>query len=147
MDERLVDLECINRKLSKIAQAGIASAEIIDGKVYAHSLELQQHGGGGFNILHQDALGEFEFEISGRQASLREYRPDTFDKIFIAELNGGNVDGNKQWRESRVLPGTRLPACFAQHPTANRENETAIFGDGHELGGRDEPAIGLLPAD
>jgi hypothetical protein len=33
--KRLVDLQCIDRELSKIAQAGIARAEIIDGHAHA----------------------------------------------------------------------------------------------------------------
>jgi hypothetical protein len=34
-DKRLIDLQCIDRELSKIAQAGIARAEIIDGHAHA----------------------------------------------------------------------------------------------------------------
>src|SRR5213592_2216303 len=44
------------------------------------------------------------------------------------------------------LPGAGLPACFAQHPAADLNNQATIFGDGHELGGRKESAIRLLPA-
>jgi hypothetical protein len=47
-------------------------------------------------MLHKDAFGKLEFEISRLQASFREYRPDATDKALIAELDGGNVDGNGQ---------------------------------------------------
>src|ERR1700687_1370655 len=145
-DKGLVNFQEINGKLPKIAEAGIAGAEVIHRKVYPHHFELLKYVGRGFGILHKDAFGELELEISSFQAGFREYRPHTFDKIPIAELDGGNVDGNRHWRQSRVLPGARLPARFAQHPTADLENQATIFGDGHELGGRKESSIGLLPA-
>src|ERR1700676_531278 len=146
-DKGLVDFQDIDGKLAKIAEAGIAGAEVIHGEAYAHGFELLQYGGGGFGILHKHAFGELEFEIARFQVGVREYRADTFDKTFVAELDGGNVDGNRQGRESSVLPGARLAARFAHGPAADVDNEAAILGDGHELRGRDEATIGLLPAD
>ena len=122
VDKGLVNFQDINGKLPKIAEAGIAGAEVIHGKVYPHSFELLKYGSRGFGILHKYAFGELEFQISRFQASFRKYRPDTLDKTLFAELDGGNVDGNRQRRQSRVLPGARLPACFAQHPTADLDN-------------------------
>src|ERR1700693_5797890 len=145
VDKGLVNFQNINGKLPKIAQAGIAGAEVIHCKEYPHHFELLKYGDHGFGILHKDAFGELEFEISSFQASFREYRPDTFGKTLIAELDGRNVDGNRQWRQSRVLPGTRLTACFAQHPTADLQNEATIFGDGHELRWGDKSSIRVLP--
>src|SRR5882762_2096262 len=122
VDKGLVNFQYINGKLLKIAEAGIAGAEVIHRKLNAHRFELLKYGGRGFGILHKDAFGDLEFEISRFQASFQEYRPDTFDKAPIAELDGGNVDGNRQRRQPRVLPGARLGACFSQHPTADLDN-------------------------
>ncbi len=122
MDERLVNFQDINGKLLKIAQAGIASAEVIYRKVYPDHFELSKHCGRGFDILHQDAFGELEVQIPRFQAGFREYRPNTFDKILIAELYGGNIDGNPLERQTCVLPFACLPARFAQHPTADLDN-------------------------
>src|SRR5712692_1514631 len=143
VDKGLVNFEDINGKLPKIAEAGIAGAEVIHRKVHPHDFELLKYGGRGLHIVHKHAFGELEFEIPRRQASFREYRPDTFDKTLLAELDGGNIDGNGQWRESCVLPRARLSACFAQHPTADGDNEATIFGDRHKLRGWDEASIGL----
>jgi hypothetical protein len=96
MDKGLVNFQDINGKLLKIAEAGIAGAEVIHNKVYSHHFELSKYGSRGFGMLHKDAFGELEFEISRFQASFREYRPETFDKTLIAELDGGNVDGKWQ---------------------------------------------------
>ena len=122
MDKGLVNFQDINRKLTKIAQAGIAGAEVIHCKLYPHHFELLKYGDHGFGILHKDALGELKFEISRFQVSFRKYAPDTFGKTLIAELDGRNVDGDRQFRQSRVLPRAPLPACFTQHPTADLQN-------------------------
>jgi hypothetical protein len=116
VDEGLVNFQDINGKLPKIAEAGITGAEVIHRKVYPHPFELLKYGGRGFSILQEGAFGELKLEISRVQARFREYRPDSFDKTAIAELNGGNVDGNRQWRQSRVLPG-----CAFVHTTSNME--------------------------
>src|SRR6266849_148054 len=95
LDKGLVNFQDINGKLPKIAEAGIAGAEVIHRKLYPHHLELLKCGGRGIGILHKDSLGDLEYEISRCQTSFREYRPDTFDKALIAELDGGNVDGDR----------------------------------------------------
>src|ERR1700722_4968093 len=122
MDKRLVNFQDINRKLAEIAETGIASAEVVDRKAYSHPFERLKYGCRGFGVLHKDAFSELEFEISGVQTGFRECRPHTFDKTLTAELDSGNVDGNGHWRESNVLPSACLPACFAQHPTADLQN-------------------------
>jgi len=47
----------------------------------------------------------------------------------------------------RSTRGPGLLASFAQDPLANRNNEAAVFGDRHEVGRTDEPALRMLPAD
>src|SRR6266404_2943824 len=73
-------------------------------------------------FLRFDAFGELEVQIPRFQAGFREYRPNTFDKILIAELYCGNIDGNPLERQTCVLPFACLPARFAQHPTADLDN-------------------------
>jgi len=107
-DKGLVNFQDINGKLPKIAETGIAGAEVIHRKVNPHGFELLKYGGRGFGVLHEHAFGNLELEISRFQTCFQEYPPDTFDKTFVAELDGGNVDGNRQWRQARVLPSARL---------------------------------------
>src|ERR1700730_6298967 len=97
-------------------------------------------------MLHKNAFGEQNVEIAAFQARFGKYRPDTFDKIPVAKLNGGKVDGNSLERQSRVLPGTRLTARFTQGPAPNGNDETAVFGNAHELGRRYESSIRMAPA-
>src|ERR1700726_381692 len=93
-----VNFEDVNGELPKIAHAGIADAEVIDRKMYPHHFELSKNSRRRFRILHKDTFGELEFEIASFQPSFREYSPDVFDKPPVAELDGGNIDGNRQWR-------------------------------------------------
>src|SRR5258708_4357756 len=69
VDKGLVNFEDINGKLPKIAQAGIAGAEVIHGKMYAHHFKLLKNGGRGFGVVHKNAFGELEFKIACFQAS------------------------------------------------------------------------------
>src|SRR5580700_1132473 len=97
-------------------------------------------------MIHQHAFGEFEFQEAGWQASFREYGADRSEKVFVAELHGGNVDGDGHSRKSGVLPSASLRAGLAHHPAANGKNEARIFGDGNELGGEEKTFILLTPA-
>jgi hypothetical protein len=70
-----------------------------------------------------------------------------FDKILVAKFGARNVNGDALEWEARCLPFARRSTCFTQHPAAYGENEATIFGDGNELGGWNQSAIRLLPAD
>jgi hypothetical protein len=39
-----------------------------------------------------------------------------------------------------------LPACLAQHPVADRDDQAGSLRQGHEDVGRDHAALGVLPA-
>src|SRR5712692_6338828 len=86
VDKGLINFQDINGKLPKIAEAGIAGAEVIHRQVYPHHFDLLKYSGRGFGLLHKDAFGKLEVEISPFQASFPEYRPDSLDKTLIAEL-------------------------------------------------------------
>src|SRR5207302_6552379 len=62
------------------------------------------------------------------------------------ELYCGDVDRYGHRPQARIQPGSGLPACFVQHPLADRQKEASVFGDGHELRRRDEASIEMQPA-
>ena len=113
MYKGLVNLEGVDGKLAEMAQAGIAGAEVVHSKVYPHFFETLQNGGRGLDIVHENAFGEFQVKVARLQAGFREYGADTFDKTSIAELDGGDIDGNALARQARVLPLARLSTAFA----------------------------------
>jgi hypothetical protein len=141
-DKGSVNFQYINRKLPKVAEAGIPGAEIIHREVNAHRFEVLKHRGRKFSIIHKNPFGKLQFEISWFQTRLQKCGTDTFDKILAAELRRRNIDGNGHGRKSIELSGARLAAGFAKHPAADLENVAAIFGDRHELAGRYETRSG-----
>src|SRR5712691_19374 len=113
--------------------------------MHSYPFESLKHGGGGFGILHQDTFGELEVERAGFQAGFSEGGANLFEESLGTEFGGRHIDGNPLERQARVLPFARLFAGFAQYPSTDGENQTTIFGDGHELGRRDQSSIRVLP--
>src|SRR5258706_9194323 len=52
----------------------------------------------------------------------------------------------RQMREL-VVPTAELTRGFTEHEFAERADQAAFFGDGNELDGVNEPALGVLPTD
>ena len=46
-----------------------------------------------------------------------------------------------------MLPGVHLAAGLADHPEVERDDQAGLLGGGDELRRRDQPALGVLPAD
>src|ERR1700728_119449 len=92
MDKRFVNLQHVDGKMLKIAETGIAGAEVIHRKVNPHRFEFLKHSARGFGILHEDTFGEFEVEIARFQTGVSENGANPCDKSLGAEFGGGNVD-------------------------------------------------------
>src|SRR6202044_2753108 len=71
-DERLVDLQRIDRKPLHVAQARIARAEIVERNAHAESLQGAQDLGSRFPVLHHEGLGELELEKARLEPVLLE---------------------------------------------------------------------------
>src|SRR6188472_906445 len=79
---------------------------------------------------------------------LREDRGDLTDERPVLELARGDVDAERQWAELReaAAPVDRLCTCGPEHPSADRDDETHLLGEGNEVERRDQSAIRMLPA-
>jgi hypothetical protein len=122
LDERPIYLQYVNGKLTKIAQAGVAGAEVIHSKAYTHLFQIIKHANSGFSVIHENAFGKLEFKISGFESSFRKYVSNSRDKSLIAKLDGGNVNRQRNQREPGLLPRASLRACFAERPTADLDD-------------------------
>src|SRR6266496_1131554 len=87
LDERTVDLQLVDGKLSQIAQTGIAGPEVVDRERYSHSLELLQQRECKLTGGEQQALGEFQFEKMRRQSRFLQRGPHHIAKSLLSELN------------------------------------------------------------
>ncbi len=113
VDERLVDLERIDRKTPQIAQTGIAGAKVIDGNLYSEVLERVQDRRRLIRVLHEPTFGQFKFEVARVQAGVAEDGTDPGDKILAVKLLGRDIDRNLTKVEASLQPGLGLATCFA----------------------------------
>ena len=63
-----------------------------------------------------------------------------------ATWRGERLTETLSGRVARGVPARRLGAGDAQHALADGEDRAGLLGDRDELAGRDEPALGVVPA-
>ena len=145
-DEGLVDLEDVEGKALQIGQAGIAGAEVVDGEGDAHGLELVQRARRLLDVLHDERLGDFQFQVARRQAGFVQGGGDDLRQVGQAELARREVDRHAQVGVDGFHPLLGLAAGLQQHPFADRHDQAGFLGDGDELGRRDQAEFGMVPA-
>ncbi len=65
----------------------------------------------------------------------------------MGELARRQIDGHPQETQPGILPRLVLPACFPHHPFADRNDQAGFLGQADEHRWREEPSLGVLPAD
>src|ERR1035437_3132153 len=93
-DERLVDLDLIERELAQVVERGVAGAEVVERQADAEILELPHGSQGALALLEQHALGDLELEPLRMQSRLRECRYHLQGEAALPELDRRQVDGN-----------------------------------------------------
>jgi hypothetical protein len=66
--------------------------------------------------------------------------------LAVEELNARQVDGHDDVRPE-IPPYPGLRARLAHDPLADRDDQADLLGQGDELRGRDEAALGMSPSD
>ena len=100
----------------------------------------------GFHIVHQQAFGDFQLQLGGRQAGFLQGAPPRSDELVVQQLPHRDVDRNRRDPLFGVFGIDGEQAGFAQHPGADADDEVAFFGHGNELGRRDKAQFGAVPA-
>ena len=135
-----VDLELVEREAAQVEQAGIAGAEIVEGKPHAERLEAEHGELGRIHVAEQRALGDLELEPGGIKIGLGQNAFDHVDEIGAAELQRRDVD-----RDREARPGLAVEAGAAQHLLAELDDQPAVLGNRNEFGGRNLAAFGMRP--
>ena len=91
MDERLINLEDIDRKLPQIGHARVTGPEVIDRDGHAECPQRLQHFHRRRGLSHEDALGQLELEIPRVEAGVAEHLGRMFQKVLRPQLDGGHV--------------------------------------------------------
>ena len=89
-----VNLQDVDGKLLKIAEAGIAGAKVIHRNVYSQCLKRMKFYCRQIGMLHQNAFGKLEIKIAGFQTGFSQSVANACKKGFSAKFGSGNIDGN-----------------------------------------------------
>ncbi len=109
-DERLVDLEGIDRKLSKIAQTRVTRAEVIDRQLHLCRSQCFEDGFRGFGALHQNAFRQLQLKRSRIQARILEDCEYALEKVAVSELHRGDVYRHVTQGQACIQPQACLQA-------------------------------------
>jgi len=85
------------------------------------------------DVVHKDALGQFQFEQARGECRPFERLRHNIDKIGARELHRGNIDRDADALQFPFLPCGALPARALQHPGAERDNQPVFFHDRDEF--------------
>ncbi len=143
-DERLVDLQLVDRIALQVDEARVARAEIIDDERDAEVFQLAQRLHCGLAMLHRGRLGHFELEPGRRQAGVLQRTRDDVHELWIGELPRRKIHADRQAARDGAQ---RAPAADrAEHPVADAQDEAGVLGELDEFRGRDQAARAMLPA-
>src|SRR6476646_7946383 len=92
-NERLVDLDLLERKLAKIVERRIARTEVVERDADTEILELFHDGQRSVAVLEQQALGDFQLQPLRGKSRLRQCRNYLQGEAAVAELYWRKIDG------------------------------------------------------
>ena len=141
-DEGLVDLDLVEGKGAQVAQRGIAGAEVIHDHRNTGHFQPQQVRRCGLDVGDERVFGDLQFQSCGRQASGRQRLLDNPGQVRLRQLRYRQIDRNLHF----LRPAHRVAAGLAQHPVAQRHHQADVFGQGQELGGVEQAALRMAPA-
>src|SRR6185437_2325353 len=95
----------------------------------------------GVDVADQDAFRQFKLEPRRIEFGFGERAFDGAAEVGAAELQWRDVDRDRQPR-----PGLAVNAGAAQHPGAELDDQSGMFGGGDEFAWRDFAARRMRPA-
>jgi hypothetical protein len=120
VDERLVDLEDVDRESLEVAERRVARSEVVHRDTDAELPQLGQGLLGTPRVVHQDAFGDLEYEPMGIDAAQRQCGPDLFGQMGRDELPSREID--RQVSSSSIPCSTR-PAAHTLRPAPTARGE------------------------
>ena len=95
--------------------------------------------------VHDRTLGDFQFQITRRNAGLFQYAGNVFDQIIAPKLHGGKIHGDAGQFDPGFAPLTKLQAGLLDHDAAQIHDHAGLFGEGDELAWIHQAALRMLP--
>ena len=147
--ERPVDLQDVERQPLEVGELRPTGAEVVDAEADADTAQLVELLGCRMRVVHEGRLGDLHADLVGGDPHLPDRPLDMGDEVGIAELAGRQVHPDPHgllFGRAVHPPPLGLPAGLGDHPPADVDDDPGLLGQGDELAGRDETAVGPLPA-
>ena len=141
-DEAGVDLDLVEGKGLELAEAGVADAEVVEGEAGALFFELVGDEVGEFGVAEEGALGDLEDEAVEGEVAVLGGGADVAGKGAVGELSEGDVGCEGEVRGDDGGGGEG----GAEEVAGELADEVGLFGEGDELVGVDDAALGMTPA-
>ena len=144
-DERLVDLDLVDRELPQTGERRVTGAEVVDRQPDAEAGEPLEHRQRPTRVTHDVRLGDLQREHVRRDAEAAELLPDAVDDAAVQEIAQGHVHRHRQG-PAPAVPGHLLLQGLAQDPAGERDDRARVFRERDELVRRNGSEPWVFPA-
>ena len=147
-DERPVDLHRVDRELLEEHQRRVARPEVVERELDAELVQLVEEPPGRVQVSEEELLGDLEGEQRRVEVGIQDGLGDGRGEVRVGELGRRDVDAGDEPTPFRVL--VVPPGGGATHlgpdPLPDRAHEPGLLGHAEELGGGQQPACRVVPA-
>jgi hypothetical protein len=141
-DEAGVDFKLVEGQGLEVTKAGVARAEVVEGKAGTLFFELVGDEIDVFGVVYEGALGDLEDETVEGEVCLLRSKTDVPGEGAVGELGERDVDG-----EGEVLgDGSGCGEDGTEEIRGEEAGEAGLFGERDEVVGEDKAAMGMVPA-
>ena len=135
IDERLRDLQKLDRELREAAQRRVARTEVVDRERDTEVAETLHRLHPVVLVPHDAALGDLDRELPRIEPGAREGDREILDEPLVRELAGREVDpeADVPGGGNRLLPLPHLAKRLPHDRCAEFDDEAALLRDPEEL--------------
>src|SRR5882724_3025936 len=94
-NEGTVDLQRVDGEPVQVAERRITRTKVVNAEPYAKCAQLKQHGGCCFDVIHDHAFRDLEFQTVRIESTLVETTLHLIYQIGLSKLFGRQVNCNK----------------------------------------------------
>ena len=124
----------------------VAGTEVVDGELDADVLDLPQQGQRVPVVVQGHRLGDLQDELVRGQAAFGQHLQDHARQVRVGQLHRRDVDTDLHRYRRAVVPPGGLVAGPGEYPRADRDDQSAVLGEGDELQWRQGAALRMVPA-
>lgn len=98
-------------------------------------------------VSHGHAFGDLYREVARIQGRFIQDRGDALEQVRDTKLRRRQIDRHRHSLEPRFQPAHDLATRLAEHPLANRHDQSGLFGDSDERRRGDKASGWVLPTN